>query len=255
MHQNLYSKSFLKKNLDSIADSDLDDALSTTWKKNVDEELAKQLGEYYATQNVDISNYTDEKIEFNYDNYTSERCKAMKTLIDISLGDTVDNSSLLVIETSYLTQQSYKISKCIEYKWEETCKTCYDMLDQYSIALKYYNKIKNNIIKYNYSKEEKNYDISKNNIITNERKVWYENNELNKITTTANIFQVIYFILLLILISVLIFKNVWMDPINIIIVIGFIIWPFIGGFIINNIIKFIRYINTLFPNYAYRNLN
>ena len=122
-------------------------------------------------------------------------------------------------------------------------------------VLKYYNTIKDNITKYNYSDAEKNYDISKNNVITNERKVWYENNELNKITTTANILQVIYFILLLILISVLVYKNIWRDYINVIIVIFFIIWPFISGIIINNIIKFIRYINSLFPNDAYLNLN
>ena len=129
------------------------------------------------------------------------------------------------------------------------------MLEQDRIALKYYNKIIDNIRKHNVYEEEKTYDISKNNIITNERKVWYENNELNKITTTANILQVIYFILLLILISVLVYKNIWRDYINVIIVICFIIWPFISGIIINNIIKFIRYINSLFPNNVYVNLN
>ena len=252
-----HSQEFLNDRLNNIPDSDLSDALSTTWEQQVDVSLAAAIENIYADSLslADISGYIDSKIEFDYENYYNARCNAMKNIADISSGDVVDYSSLLVIETSYLTQQSYRISKCIEYKWEETCRICYDILEQYNIALKYYNTIKDNITKYNYSDAEKNYDISKNNVITNERKVWYENNELNKITTTANILQVIYFILLLILISVLVYKNIWRDYINVIIVICFIIWPFISGIIINNIIKFIRYINSLFPNDAYLNLN
>ena len=252
-----YSQDFLDGQLKRIPDSDWDDALSTTWEQQVDAPLAAGLKSIYdnSLALVDISGYIDSKIEFDYENYYNARCNAMKNIADVSSGDVVDYSSLLVIETSYLTQQSYRISKCIEYKWQETCRICYDILEQYNIALKYYNTIKDNITKYNYSDAEKIYDISKNNVITNERKVWYENNELNKITTTANILQVIYFILLLILILVLIYKNVWSDYINIIIVIFFIVWPFVSGIIINNIIKFIRYINSLFPNNVYVNLN
>ena len=90
---------------------------------------------YDPRSSADISGYIDSKIEFDYENYYNARCNAMKNIADVTSGDVVDYSSLLVIETSYLTQQSYRISKCIEYKWEETCRICYDILEQYNIAL------------------------------------------------------------------------------------------------------------------------
>ena len=253
MGPNIYSKEYLKRKLDKIPDDIYNDSLNTTWNENVDEKLQKALADIRT--NVSNEDYNKTKKEFDYEEYSKERWDYVKSLADSNMKDDIDNNALLEIETSYLTQQSYKISKCMQDKWEEICNTCYNSLEQYNISLKYYNKIKDNVKKTNVNKEQLLYDISKNAIITNERKVWYENNELIYITSISNIMQVIYYIILIILIFVLIYKKVWKDKINIIIVIFFFIWPSISGFITNNIIKFIRYINTLFPNYAYTNLN
>ena len=257
MGETIYSKNFLDKKLDQIPQSDLDSALNTTWNKNVDKRLSDALNDINSTDDINssLNDYYDTKIQFDYNDYTNKRWTYLKNLADSNTEDVIDNNALLQIETSYLIQQSYKINKCIKSKWDETCKICYDTLEQYNTTLKYYDKLKDNIKTLTNDNKVKIHDISKNEIITNERKVWYENNELISITNTANIMQVVYYILLVLLIGVLVYKNEWRDYINIGLVIFFIIWPFISNIIILNIIKFIRYINSLFPNDVYLNLN
>ena len=114
-------------------------------------------------------------------------------------------------------------------------------------------------LKNKYTKENKILTIEINSIfndiVTNDRKTYYQSQNMTNVNGWYRLYNVIYVILFIIfLVLILTVSNKYSFKIKAVIIILFLIYPWIASFIIFRIIAFFQHISSLLPKNIYKDL-
>lgn len=114
-----------------------------------------------------------------------------------------------------------------------------DLTDQYAD--------KNKVLKQNIDKELSDAE-------TNERKVFYESQEIETIEEWSYIIKLIYWVAVVLYTLVFLYDGMYKSLKNVSILVCFIIYPYVIGSILNKLISTFKFLKKLFPKSVYLSL-
>lgn len=124
------------------------------------------------------------------------------------------------------------------------------LFDDYQKTLDHFNNLKDTykVYKY-YSTNSKTMDLD---VQTNNRKTFYEDQEINNLSYYYDVlFYIYFFVFIAIIIALFTSQLNYSMTINIIVIIAIIIYPFVSTSIFAYIMKFFTGVNNLFPTDIY----
>jgi hypothetical protein len=125
--------------------------------------------------------------------------------------------------------------------------------NDYQKTLDHFNNLKDTYKVYNYySTNSKTMDLD---VQTNNRKTFYEEQEINNLSYYYDVlFYIYFFVFIAIIIALFTSQMNYSMTINIIVIIAIIIYPFVSTVIFAYIMKFFTGVNNLFPTDIYTKL-
>ncbi len=127
-------------------------------------------------------------------------------------------------------------------------------IGKYNYALKYHEQLLSELERlYEEDKElAQKIDDEIAGLKTADRKVYYENNEIEGIDLWVTVLTGLYWLIFAIFAGLFIIRSLWKDKKYIAILIGLIAWPFVGNWIVGKIITLIQKLVGMLPKNVYR---
>jgi len=137
---------------------------------------------------------------------------------------------------------------------EENVGNINTAIGKYNYALKYHQQLIAELERlYKEDKElAQQIDDEIANLKTADRKVYYENNEIESIDLWVTVLTGLYWLIFAIFAGLFLIRSLWKDKKYIVILIALIAWPFVGNWIVGKIITLVHKIVGLLPKNVYR---
>ena len=156
-----------------------------------------------------------------------------------------------------LNSKVEKIASTLQQEFDQNVENANTLTDSYETLdsqNEYMVDLKNKYIKENAALTLKIKDIS-TDIVTNDRKTYYQEQNMDRVDGWYNLYTALYIILLVILlIAILLANSKYSFKIKIIVFLLFLLYPFVIKYIIIIVVGVLKNVSELFPKNIYKDL-
>ena len=194
---------------------------------------------YFQKQSTKLETIMREK-EINKDTAPEQFFKARENYYTFTEG----NNGFIKKEEDRLSLIADEMIGTLTTTHQDTVNNINITIDKYNYAVKYQDKLISEIkilIKDD-AKLSKSIANEIAELKTADRKIYYENNEIETLELWVKVLTVLYWLIFAIFAGLFLLRSLWKDKKYIVTLVVLILWPFISNWIINNVIKFSYYL-------------